>query len=67
MSDVLVIDLFPVWNETVTCCLCGVDCPNTHGLPFDSETGELVSNDFAGDWGAKPACRECHDRHAEQS
>lgn len=60
-NPVSIIDLYSQWTQ---CCICGIDCPSTHGIPVDSETAEIVSNDFDGDWGGKPACESCHDRHA---
>lgn len=62
MDNLLIIDLWPIW---VTCCICGRHCPSTHGVPIDSETAEIVANDFEGEWGGNPACEECHDRHAQ--
>ena len=61
----MIIDLWPIWGATIECCICGATDINQWGLPFDSETAELVSNDFHGDWGCKPACRECHGKHAK--
>lgn len=60
----MIIDLWPVWGVTIKCSHCGASDINKWGLPYDSETGELVSNDFQGDWGCKPACLKCHDDHA---
>jgi hypothetical protein len=38
--------------------------PCRWGLPIDN-CAELVSNDFEGEWGGVPACRECYEAHAE--
>ena len=59
MTDVLIIDLNPRWAE---CWLCGTETPCRWGLPVFN--ADLVSNDFTGEWGGVPACRECHDAHA---
>ena len=56
-----IIDMFVPW---VQCCLCGIHCPSTHGIPVDSGCGIIVANDFEGEWGGMPACKSCHDRHA---
>jgi len=43
--------------------MCGVETPTRWGLPVDSETAQIVANDFEGEWGGIPACRECWERH----
>ena len=48
---------------TATCCVCGEDCLSLWGLPVSSETGEIVANDFEGEWGGVPACQSCWSRH----
>lgn len=59
-SKVIVIDLS---RPTVTCCVCGNVDLNNWGLPVDMETALICANDFDGDWGCKPACRECWEKH----
>lgn len=49
---------------TAVCCICGITTVSQWGIPVSSETAEIVANEFSGEWGAVPACRECHDRHA---
>ena len=56
----MIIDLWPI---EVTCCMCGVISPGKWGIPV-GETGEIVANDFDGEWAGVPACQRCHDRHA---
>lgn len=63
MNRTTVIDLFAVSNTAITCCVCGSEDFNRWGIPFDSETGEIVANDFEGDWGSKPACERCFKLH----
>jgi hypothetical protein len=60
--DVVVIDIREYYG-TATCCICGTETPSHWGVPVDSETGEIVANDFEGEWGGVPACRECHAAH----
>ena len=62
MADVTIIDLWPI---EVKCCICGAVVLGKFGIPVDSETAEIVANDFEGEWGCVPACKACHDRHAE--
>jgi hypothetical protein len=45
------------------CCMCGKETPCRWGLPVDSETGEIVANDFPGEWGGVPACKDCWKAH----
>lgn len=49
---------------TAACCVCGEETVSRWGIPVDSETGEIVANDFQGDWGGKPACFPCWESHA---
>ena len=57
-----VIDLSPRFSQ---CSMCGVETPTRWGLPVDSETAQIVANDFKGEWGGIPACRECWERHEQ--
>lgn len=57
---VQVINLYP---PTAQCCICGEWDVSKWGVPVDSETGVIVANDFAGEWGAKPACEGCWKKH----
>ncbi len=34
------------------------------GLPVD-DCGDLVPCDYQGEWGGVPACKQCHDAHAQ--
>jgi hypothetical protein len=56
---VLVIDLDERWAD---CWRCGELTPSRWGLPVWN--GELVSNDWQGEWGGVPACEACFDLHA---
>lgn len=52
-----------MWVPTVNCCICNAESENRWGIPVDSETAEITSNESDRDWGAVPACRECFERH----
>lgn len=60
----MLIHLWSTDLAVIECCICGEADLNRWGLPFCLDTGELVSNDFEGDWGGKPACRVCFAKHA---
>lgn len=47
------------------CSVCGEIDLSKWGIPIDCETGLICSNDFEGDWAAKPACRDCWKKHDE--
>ena len=49
----------------VICCICGTECQNKWGVPIDAETALICDNDYAGKWGAKPACKQCHKKHSD--
>lgn len=50
---VQVIDLWPIIAE---CVVCGADSLNT-GIPMYE--GDVLPNDWSGEWGGAPACRRC--------
>jgi hypothetical protein len=58
----IVIDLHV---PTITCCICGATDLSKWGVPIDADTALIAPNDFEGDWGAKPVCRDCWKRHDE--
>lgn len=58
-GDVVVIRLDEPWS---TCAACGEETPARWGLPVAD--GEVVENDYVGDWGGVPACRACFEIHA---
>ena len=46
------------------CFLCGQECGGDNcGVP--TFNGDVVSNDWNGEWGSKPVCQECFDKHAD--
>jgi hypothetical protein len=56
---VTVIDL---WPQVAECSICGEVTLSRWGVP--RHNGDLVSNDWQGDWASSPACERCHDAHA---
>lgn len=61
MNEIEVVELWPRWAE---CWACGADTPCHWGLPIDT-CAVLVPNDYEGEWGGVPACRECYEAHAQ--
>lgn len=50
-------------HYVATCSQCDAITNDRCGLPVD-DTGEVVANDYPGDWGGVAACRRCFDIHA---
>lgn len=44
------------------CFVCGGEASGYHGVPVFN--GDLMSNDWPGEWGGVPSCERCYDRHA---
>ena len=63
MSEVLIIELFPLWTE---CRICGVDTLHKWGVPVDTN-GDVVPNWFEGEWGGISVCEPCFKKHEEWS
>ena len=59
----IVTDIEIVYRQ-ITCSICGACDQCRWGIPVDSETAQIVGNDFEGDWGGVPVCELCHSRHA---
>lgn len=59
MRDVLSIRLY---EPMVECRLCGAEAPHSWGVPMYE--GNLLSNDFQGEWFGAPACKQCFEAHA---
>lgn len=49
-------------NDTA-CVACTLEASGKHSLPVD-EDGEIVGNDYAGEWVGAPACEGCYIIHA---
>lgn len=65
MNQAIAILMQEKW---VQCCVCGNDYNailKGWGIPISTYDGLIVSNDFVGEWFGKPACKSCHDRHAQ--
>jgi hypothetical protein len=56
-KEALIIDLFP---PMIRCSIAGKDDFQKFGIPVDSESAEIVDNDFEGDWGGIPVCEQCY-------
>jgi hypothetical protein len=59
-KDVVVIRLNVPMQE---CAQCGTVCESRQGLPMAN--GEIVENNYQGEWGGSPACPPCYQAHAE--
>lgn len=57
-QDVLVIQM---QRGDHYCCNCGLSCDQAQGLPMYE--GEIVPNDWAGEWCGANACRACFEAH----
>lgn len=49
---------------TAICCICGKHDLSRWGVPIAMDTALIVANDYEGEWGAKPACENCYQKHA---
>ena len=60
MAPVLVIEL---WPHEVACALCGTRLllRESRGLPMYE--GEVVPDDWVGEWAGFPACSACYKVH----
>lgn len=54
----VVIDLNERWAD---CHICGEPTPSRWGVPVWN--GEIVANDWPGEWGGVPACEKCWAEH----
>lgn len=62
MADSLTIRLqTPGFGMGEPCCSCGEPASGFHGLP--TFNGDIMSNDWPGDWGGKVCCEECYLKH----
>lgn len=63
-ESALVYEVVDLHSICSVCSTCGVETESRWGLPISSTTGQIVENEFDGEWGAIPACQACHDDHA---
>lgn len=59
MRNVLTVRLYEPYAE---CRLCGEETICQWCVPMYE--GNLLSNNFQGEWFGAPACQSCHDKHA---
>lgn len=52
----------PGWGSETKCVACKRPSSGFHSLP--TFNGDIVSNDWAGEWFGKPCCERCYERHA---
>lgn len=55
--SVTIIDL---WVITAECHVCCVPGQNLQGIPIYE--GVVLHNDYEGEWGGVPACKDCYQR-----
>lgn len=58
VPDILVVNLWPPWTN---CTICGVETPSKWGVPVWN--GDIVANDWPGEWGGVAACEKCWEEH----
>lgn len=54
---VLVVEL---WPPVVNCRVCGVCVGTYQGFGIPMWEGDVLPNDWPGDWGGFPACLPCY-------
>ena len=63
MNDKDEIEIINLSPTSITCCICGEVDMSRWSVPINSVTGLICSNDFKGEWGAKPVCHKCWVEH----
>ena len=61
----MVSEIIHIQYHVATCCICGKDDASRWGVPIATDTALIVSNDYAGEYTSKPACRVCWQKHGE--
>lgn len=56
---VVVLMQTPGWGDE--CYVCGEPASGFHGLPIFN--GDVMSNDWPGEWAGVPACLRCYEKH----
>lgn len=51
----------PGYESDMPCPGCGGRASPFHGLPVFN--GDIMSNDWPGEWGGAPACEACFEKH----
>lgn len=63
---VLEIEMNRSMRPELPCYVCGTNCSDANcGIP--TFNGDVVSNDWRGEWFSKPVCENCWHFHAEGS
>lgn len=62
MGEILEIRMqTPGYGMGETCPVCGEPASGFHGLPMFN--GDVMSNDWSGDWVGVPCCEQCYEKH----
>lgn len=59
-QPILLIELWPAWTN---CVVCNEECLHKQGLAIWED--QVVPDDYQGEWGGAPACRECYELAAD--
>ena len=63
MTDILEIRMQSRPGDGEPCVACRRPSSGWHALPVFN--GDIVSNDWPGEWGGVPCCESCYAAHAE--
>jgi len=55
------IQVITLWPPETECVLCEKWCYLEYSLPMYE--GEIVPDDYEGQWGGMPVCKECFKEH----
>jgi hypothetical protein len=65
-SGALVTTVIHLQEFWATCSICGADTPSNWGIPVNTN-GDVVPNNYQGEWGGIPACQPCFKKHEDWS
>lgn len=57
-AQILEINMTPRFAD---CFICGEVCEGDHGVPVFN--GDIMSNDWQGEWGGQHVCESCFGKH----
>jgi len=57
------VKMVDLWGLEVDCILCGTT--NSDSLFLPMYEGQVVPNDYEGEWAGMPVCRTCYRKHEE--
>jgi len=64
LPGMVVIEMNRSMRPELPCIVCGEDCSQDNcGLP--TFNGDIMSNDWRGEWGAKACCESCYRKHEQ--